>query len=107
MKIRVIRSGGLMGRRVEAQLDLTGMEGPASAAFREKLAQSGFFDLPGRLAGDAAERDRFQYEITVCDEGREHTVTGDESALPAGLVQLANEVLRSAAPKPGSPEGAC
>lgn len=72
------------------QVDLDSETLPAAEAKKlERLfARSRFFELPPDLCVASPGADRFQYRLTVEEEGQAHTVRASDSALPPELRPL-------------------
>lgn len=85
MRIYFVRSGGLAGIRMTTTIDSEMLSPEEVQKLREMLEAAGFFDLPPIIAPNAPGADRFQYELTVESEDRQHTVEIYESAIPAEL----------------------
>jgi Emfourin len=84
MRIKVERSGGYAGRPEQlAALDTEQLEPDAAAEIERLVHQMGFFELPGVLPGSDGA-DRFRYEVSVTDGGREHTVVYADSGESTG-----------------------
>ncbi len=89
MQIQFARSGGFAGMRLGGTIDTSTLDPGEAQALQQELANARFFELPAQLSGgSSAERDRYQYEITVEDGGKKHTVVAGESAIPANLQPL-------------------
>ena len=93
MVITLQRFGGVAGiLRPPSVLD-TGRCTPARCAELESLAhQAGFFELPAEILPDSATPDSFQYELSVKDGAKAHSVTTTESAAPETLRALLHAV---------------
>ncbi len=95
MKVSIIRGGGLAGLVTKTDVDADALAVEDANELRAKVEQAGVFDLPGRLGGGSHQpdqADRFQYKVTVEDEGREHTVLASEEALPPEVRSLVSWV---------------
>jgi hypothetical protein len=76
MRITVKRSGGFAGLSEElASVDTADLEAERAEQIEQLVGDISFFDLPTELSPDEVGADQFRYEITVSDDGREHTVT--------------------------------
>lgn len=74
MRIKVERSGGYAGISEEvASIDTEQLDPPARDRIEQLIGETRFFDLPNEAAGGVGA-DFFRYEITVADNGRQHTV---------------------------------
>ena len=77
MKITVKRTGGFAGLTENiADLDTSQLESGVAA----KVRKIGFFDYPAVVAAGAVGADMYQYEITVTDGPRHHSVAFSEAA---------------------------
>jgi|RhiMetdeSRZDD1v2_1073273.scaffolds.fasta_scaffold69582_5 Emfourin len=91
MKVSVKRVGGFAGLTEEvAAVDTAQLDAAAAQQVEQIIQSVGFFDLPAAIAGDTIGADLFQYEITVSEGDRQHTVTfmDDESPETAPLRRL-------------------
>ncbi len=78
MHVRVVRRGGIAGIVLRGEVESADLP---SAAEADQLLRA----LPfGRRPGPGRP-DRFQYEITVTEEGRSRTTHVGEAELPEGL----------------------
>ncbi len=89
MRIQFTRTGGFAGIRLGGTIDTSTLNPGEAQSLQQELDNAHFFELPTQLSGgSSAERDRFQYEITVEDGGTKHTVVASESAIPGNLQPL-------------------
>ena len=89
MRITYARSGGFGGiRRPPLTLDTATMSKDEAGAWEQLVAQADFFALPATIASRGGQADRFQFSITVQQDGREHCVTVSEDAVPEPLRPL-------------------
>jgi hypothetical protein len=90
MRITYTRSGGFAGvRRPPLTLDTATMPNEEARAWEQLVADADFFTLPATIAAKGAQADRFQLSIKVQqDDGREHSVTVSEDAVPKSLSPL-------------------
>ena len=80
MRITLKRSGGFGGILTTASLDIETLPEKKVAAVRRLIDASGFFDLPKMVRGKAPQPDRFQFDLTIADDNRSHTVSIAEEA---------------------------
>jgi emfourin len=72
--IKVQRSGGYAGISEEiASIDTAQLDPEAASRIEQLIGQTRFFDLPAEAPGGVGA-DFFRYEVTVTDNGRQHTV---------------------------------
>ncbi len=95
MRIQFVRSGGFAGMRLAGTIDTSTLSRDEAQALQTELDNAHFFELPAQLSEGSStggtgspERDRYQYEITVEDGGKTHTVVAGESAIPGNLRPL-------------------
>ena len=88
MRITFSRSGGLAGLRLQTTVREDDFSAPQAARLRRLVDAADCFRLPQQLAADRKQPDRFQYELTVEDGGRRHTITIDEEAASPALQKL-------------------
>jgi hypothetical protein len=96
MQIHFVRTGGFAGIRLESAIDSETLPEDESQALLSELGEAHFFELPARLGNSGSGADRFQYEITVEDGPRKHTVAASESAWPDHVQPLVQHLDRLA-----------
>ncbi len=101
MRIHFVRTGGFAGMRLANTIDSEELPENEVQALESELDNAHFFELPAFLnkeTGGAGSTgaDRFQYEITVEDGRKSHTVTAGESALPGHVQPLVQHLERLA-----------
>jgi hypothetical protein len=98
MRISFERTGGFAGISKKTTVDTATLP-PSEAQELPRLVEAAdLFKLPERITSPNPQSDRFQYRLTVEDNGRQHTVTVSEAALPGTLRPLI-EWLNNAANK--------
>jgi hypothetical protein len=95
MRIRIERSGGFAGRKIQGSLDSSALPEPQARRLAELLEQSHFFDLPLRLESPSPGADRFNYKVTVETDSGSHSVEASDAAIPAELRPLLDWLTRS------------
>lgn len=99
MKIHFERTGGFAGMRLSTTVDSEELPKPDAEKLEDAVRNTAFFDLPDHLQQGGPGADRFNYHITVEQEGRSHSVIAPESALDdtlRELVQFLERLARSA-----------
>jgi len=94
-KIFFERSGGFMGRKVTATIDLDNLPGDLADSLEEMLDKADFFDLPADLTKPPMP-DAFTYTITVTTPVRRHTVRVNDATAPEDLRPLLDELHKQA-----------
>ncbi|MDP9842390.1 protealysin inhibitor emfourin [Streptosporangium lutulentum] len=88
MKVSIVRGGGFAGLVTITTVDSASLTPGDAATLRAKVEQAGLSEPPGREGGSPPMPDRFDYEVTVEDRGRAHTVRVSEQDLSAPLRSL-------------------
>ncbi len=96
MRIHFVRTGGFAGMRLASTIDSDALPEEENQTLRSELDNANFFELPAQLTGDSGGADRFQYEITVEEGGKKHTITAGENALPGPVQPLVKHLERLA-----------
>lgn len=92
MHITVERTGGFTGIPLTKMLDSGTLSPQEAAGLQQMMESADFFKLPSTIPS-TPQPDRFQYRITVEQEGRRHSVTVGETAIPAGMKPLLNWLM--------------
>jgi hypothetical protein len=88
MRISFERTGGFAGISRTKSVDTADIPANEADQLPQLVEASDFFNLPENITASTTQADRFQYTLTVEDEGRKHTVTVSEAALPGTLRPL-------------------
>lgn len=96
MRIHFVRTGGFAGMRLANTIDSEELPEEELQALENELDNAHFFELPTFLSESSGGADRFQYEITVDDGRKTHTVAGGETALPGHVQPLVQHLERLA-----------
>ena len=83
-----------MGMALSTEIDTDSLPTPQSEELAGMVKTCGFFDLPPELRTNTGGADRFEYEITVEDKQRNHTVKVSEAAAPPSLQLLLDALAR-------------
>lgn len=95
MRVTVQRSGGFTGIPLIKSIDGASMSPQEETQLRKMIDEADFFQLPSTIQ-TIPEPDRFQYQITIEQEGKSHSVTCAETAIPPKLKPLLNWLMESA-----------
>jgi hypothetical protein len=88
MRIKMERTGGFAGIRVERDIDSNKLA-PSEAKQLERLVrESHFFQLPAELRSPGPGTDRFHYRLTIESEKGARTVEAPEAAATGSLREL-------------------
>ena len=94
-KIHFERTGGFMGRKVSATIDLDDLDDDQAEFLGELLDEADFFELPADLTKPAMP-DAFTYNITVYSDDEQHSVRCSDTTAPDDLRPLLNELNKQA-----------
>lgn len=95
MQITLDRSGGFTGMPLTITVDTADLSPDQAAQLRSLVEAVDFFHLPATISAPP-QPDRFEYEITVQDGDRKHTVIFGEEAMPERLKPLLTWVMEAA-----------
>lgn len=93
MRITFERSGGFTGIPMTTTVDTQTLAAAQATEFRNLVEAADFFRLPATIPA-AAQPDRFQYQITIEDGDRHHTVSMGESVVPGTLRPLIERMMQ-------------
>jgi hypothetical protein len=86
-KIHFKKTGGLMGREVESDIDLNEMPDNEAQDIQRMIMDANFFSTPQNLI-DPAKHDEYEYTVTVDAGNSHHTVHTSDSSAPESLRPL-------------------
>jgi hypothetical protein len=97
MRLTLSRSGGFAGLLPPpVTLDTAALSRAAAKRVEQLVAAADFFNLPNRLAAPKRQPDRLQFTLMITtDDGREHTVVGDEEAASESFLELVRIVRKA------------
>ncbi len=95
MRIRVVRTGGFAGLKVQAEADSVQLSGARERELKRLAKQARLFDQPAKPSTRATP-DQFQYEFTVEDEGRTHSFVTNDAAASDELIELVDWLIANA-----------
>jgi len=81
------RSGGVLGREVETDINLDEIPEDESQELMRLIAETNFFKIPQNLIAQAIH-DEFEYTITVEAGNTHHTIHTSDSTAPESLRPL-------------------
>lgn len=85
MRIHFERSGGFTGMIVKTSIDTEQILPEEAQPLLESIHATRFFELPERITAGKEGADQFQYQITVEEGGKKHTVILSEAGAPDEL----------------------
>ncbi|MCC5657386.1 hypothetical protein LC608_10390 [Nostoc sp. XA010] len=88
MRISFERTGGFAGITKKTSLDTDTLPPNEASTLVRLVEVADLFRLPEHITSLNPQSDRFQYKLTVEDNGKQHTVTVSEAALPGTLRPL-------------------
>lgn len=96
MKIHFSRTGGFAGTRLAVTLDTEKLPAQEAERLRSLVEAASLFALPPSIESSAPGADRFRYQITVEEGGREQRVAMDDSSAPQACRSLLDHLLGAA-----------
>lgn len=87
MQVSLERSGGFANIPLSVNINTETLSSDQAAQLHEWIETAQFFDLPSSLV-NPMQRDRFQYQITVEEGDRRHSIHVSESEMPENLKPL-------------------
>jgi hypothetical protein len=87
MQVSFERSGGFANIPLSVSVNTEMLPSDQAVQLRQWVEAAQFFDLPTSLMS-SGQPDRFQYQITVEEGDRQHSVSVSESAMPESLKPL-------------------
>lgn len=88
MVIEVTRTGGLANLRRRVRVDTEDLPFEQSDRMTSLVGRLDIDDLEERSPIRGSGADRFEYDITITQRGREHRVIIEESRLPEDLLEF-------------------
>lgn len=89
------RSGGVMGKELAMDFDLSSMPDNMAQRLHNLINESEFFEIP-TLNDLRAGPDEYEYMITVVAGNTIHTVRATDSSMPKSLPPLIDELTELA-----------
>jgi hypothetical protein len=94
-KILFKRSGGMIGRQVESDIDLDEMPEDESQELMNLIHETNFFKIPQNLINTGTP-DEYEYTVTVEAGNTHHTIHTSDSSAPDSLRPLLDKLSRLA-----------
>lgn len=88
MRLSFQRTGGFAGITRTTTVDTETLSPQEADVLSRLVAAADLFKLPEQITASGSQSDRFQYKLTVEDQGQQHTVTVSEAAIPGTLRPL-------------------
>ena len=88
LRITFERTGGFAGIVISTTINADELTSSEADELRRLIEKADFFNLPAVIAPHEPHPDRFQYEVTVQDDGRLHTVMVSEEVMPENMRPL-------------------
>jgi hypothetical protein len=96
MHITFEQSGGFAGLLISKAIETDDLSPENAQLLRQLVEAADFFNLPARIASPRPQPDRFQYTLMASEQGRQHTVTVSEEAMPESLAPLVKWMAEAA-----------
>jgi hypothetical protein len=94
MRIVCERSGGFAGLTTRAEVDTAHLSPADSRKLKQLVEESRLLDQPAQAAG--AMPDQYQYDVTIEDEGRTHSIQTNDAAASEETIKLVEWVIKTA-----------
>jgi hypothetical protein len=91
------RTGGFAGITRKTTVDTATLPLQEAKQLLLLVETADLFQLPAQIPSPNPQSDRFQYKLTVEDNGKQHTVIVSEAALPGTLrplIEWLNDVAK-------------
>jgi hypothetical protein len=96
MRVTFERTGGFAGITLTKVVDTATLPENEANHLRQLVDAADFFGLPEIIKSNNSPVDRFQYQLTVEDNGKQHIVEVSEQAMPATLKPLIEWLMAAA-----------
>jgi hypothetical protein len=96
MRMTFERSGGFAGISITKVFDTANLPENDANQLRRLVDAADFFRLPATITSNNPQPDRFQYELTLEENGKQHTVEVSEQAVPGTLRPLIEWLMAAA-----------
>jgi hypothetical protein len=89
------RSGGVMGKEVQMDFDLSSMPDNMAQRLHNLINETNFFEIP-TVENLSAGPNEYEYVITIVAGNTIHTVRATDSSMPKSLPPLIEELVELA-----------
>jgi hypothetical protein len=96
LRISIERTGGFAGVTITTTVDTADLPPDEAQKLRQMVDEADFFNLPGKITSRSPQPDRFQYELKVEENRRQHAVTVSEEIMPPKLKPLVKWLMDAA-----------
>lgn len=96
LRITFERSGGFAGITMKTAVDEKELAPAEAQKLRQMVERADFFNLSEKIVPRSRQPDRFQYDLSLEESGRQHKVTVSEEVLPEKLKPLVNWLMEKA-----------
>ena len=95
MRVEFRREGGFTGIPLTLDFETDSLSPNEAAILQKAVETAGFFDLPAVISPPKIGADRFQYVLTVDQNGKHHSIEFSEPA-PSALQNLLDFLVKLA-----------
>jgi len=96
LRIFIERTGGFAGMTMRTAVDKKDLAPDEALKLHQLVEDADLFNLPQEIMPPSRSLDRFQYKLTVEENGRQHTVRVSEEAMPGKLKPLVKWLMERA-----------
>ncbi|HYE73281.1 MAG TPA: protealysin inhibitor emfourin [Blastocatellia bacterium] len=97
MKIVCERTGGFAGLTLRAEVDSAELSASELRKMEKLIKEAKLFDQPAKTEGSMP--DQYQYDLTIEDEGRTHSIQTNDTAVSEETLELIDWVIKKAREK--------
>lgn len=90
-KINFKRTGGILGREIDKNIDLNELPAAESQELMQLITETNFFKIPQNLIQHAIP-DEYEYTVTVEAGNTHHTVHASDASAPESLRPLLDKL---------------
>ncbi len=94
-KINFKRTGGLLGREIDTDIDLNEIPEDESQEVMRLITETNFFKIPQNMIAQGIH-DEYEYTVTVEAGNTHHTIHTSDSSAPESLRPLLEKLSRLA-----------
>jgi len=96
LRISFERSGGFAGITTKTTVDEKDLAPEEAQELRQLVEGADFLNLSEKIMPRSPRPDRFQYELSLEESGRQHKVTASEEVMPEKLKPLVKWLMEKA-----------
>jgi len=95
MRVSCRKTGGIAGLKISAEVDSEQISAAERQEMKELVERARLFDQPANPIARSTP-DQFQYQITIEDQGKQHSFVTNDSAASDELLDLVDWLIATA-----------